>query len=285
MPYQPRATFNNPYGPQVTFRTEDVLPPPAYYVSPDDRVALWVVTDVPNISIEFQVRLLDPFGEVKVLPYIFTPTILNTWYPVFQASPVEGYILGALCWANNPPRGQCYVCGVIMRGQQQSFTNAGEVLMQGYINNLNILSYPSTPLQSTFNGRGSFLTVSPGNVTGGNWTITPGNYVLWRVCSLKYAYQTSAAAGTRSVGVQLVDPSMNQVGFWFSNAAQGPSSTMFYSFSPGAATMTESIIATDALADPLYVPGQWSLQGITLSADPGDNFNTIRIQVEEWLGV
>lgn len=284
MPYQPRASLNNPYGPQVSFRTEDVLPPTAYYISPEDRVTVWVMTDNLTQQIYLQLRMLMPTGEIQLIPYNFAPQFTQDWYPAFEAPPWEGYLLGALCWATGVHRGQTFVSVQVMRSAPPDLQKAGVILLQGYISDLAVLSYPTSNLESTFSGRGAFLTISPGDITGGNWFAGPNPYTLWRVYACKFAYSTSAAVGNRYVGVQMYDNNNNQVAFWMANYAQQPSATTYYSFSSGEATVAESIVATGTLPPELYVPAQWSIRGMSLGMDPADTFTATKVVVEEWMG-
>src|SRR5262252_7062225 len=96
MPYSPRYTGNNPYGPTVTFRTEDVLPPSALYVSMDDTPVAQFIASAPGLLFKLAVRMLLPQGIVQVDEYEsvnFPPgsIVYNIVVP-----PVEGYILSSL---------------------------------------------------------------------------------------------------------------------------------------------------------------------------------------------
>lgn len=284
MPYAPRATLDNPYGPQVTFRTEDVLPPSAYYISPEDQVTVWVMTDKLAQTIFLQLRMLMPTGEIKLIPYQFAPPTTNTWSPVYELPPWEGYLLGAMCWSSAPQRGQCYVSVQVMRSAPPNLQRAGAVLLQGYISNLSVLSYPTSQLEACFSGRGAFLTITQPNQTGVNLDIVVPLYVMWRVYSLQFTLVTSAAAGNRVVNVQLHDSNNQSTGVWQAGIVQAPSSALAYTFAPGSANTTVGPYATIGGPTEVYLGAQGSLQTFVQGLDAGDAFSSIAMGVEEWVG-
>lgn len=284
MPYAPRATFDNPYGPQVTFRTEDVLPPAAFYISPEDRVTVWVLTDLPGLTIYIQLRMLMPTGEVQLIPYEFIPQSTLNWYPAYELPPWEGYLLGALCFSTNPQRGQCFVSVQVMRSAPPGLIQAGIVLMQGYINTQNVLSYPTSPLQSTFSGRGAFLTITEPNQIGTNMVLPSPVNTLWRVCSLTFQLNTDATAGNRTAAITLNDRSGLVVGFWNSTLEQSASTDVIYGFSCGGASSAVGINANIAGPTDLFIPEQGSIRTEIQGMTATDQIVNIAMLVEEWMG-
>lgn len=284
MPYAPRATFDNPYGPQITFRTEDVLPPTAYYISPEDRVTVWVITDVSMQTIYLQLRMLMPTGEIKLIPYQAATSATLVWYVALEVPPWEGYLLGAMCWSTNAQRGQCFVSVQVMRSAPPNLQVGGIVLLQGYISALNVLSYPTSQLEGTFSGRGAFLTITQPNQTGTNLLIGPPSNTLWRLCSLTFALTTSTVAGNRYVSVTVVDMNNVTVGVWSSNAVQAPNSILIYSFAPGCQSTEVGPFVTIAAPGEIFVPAQSSLRTNVEGFDPGDMFSQIAGRFEEWVG-
>lgn len=284
MPYQPRATLDNPYGPQITFRTEDVLPPTAVYLSPEDSVVVWVMTDVAVVTIYLQLRVLMPTGEIKLIPYNFNPQFTYDWYPAFIVPPIEGYLLGAVCWAQNPQRGQCYVSVQLMRSAPPDLKAAGEVLLQGYINYLSVLSYPGSQIESTFSGRGAFLTITQPNQTGANLFFGAPQNTLYRFYVLNFSLITSAVAGNRTVLFILKDINNLQLGFWVANYLQPPTSTVYYSFCCGGAEVAASPFVTVQGPTELFIPPQSSLTTYINGMSATDQLQGIAAQVEEWMG-
>lgn len=285
MPYAPRATLDNPYGPQITFRTEDVLPPSAYYVSPEDQVTVWVVTDVLAQTISLQLRLLMPTGIVQLIPYQFSPTSTYTWGPVFEVPPWEGYLLGAMCWSSNPLRGQTFVSVQVMRSAPPNLQRAGVVLLQGYISELSVLSYPTSPIEGTFSGRGAFLTITLPNQTGSNIIFGAPANTLWKLCSLVFNLITSAAAGNRVINMVEHDVNGVQTGAWPYPNAQAPLTNFLYCFSPGASSSVQAPYITIGAPDELFVPGLTSIGTYVAGLDASDTFTNVAARFEEWMGV
>ena len=284
MPYQPRATLNNPYGPQVTFRTEDVLLPTAYYVSPEDSIVTWLVTDLANFTAYLVIRMLLPTGEIKLLPYSFVPQSVNTWAPVFELPPVEGYILGAQCWSDNPLRGRCFVSMVVVRGRPPIMANAGLVLLQGYTNLQNVLSYPTSSLEATFSGRGAVVTINVASPITNGLKFVPGTFVLWKVLCLRTTFNTSAVVASRSVYVNIVDATSTQVALWGCSYSQPASTTVNYSFSPGNHDLVVLPLVNIMGPTEVLVPANGDLQVQALNFQAGDAFTSASALVEEWVG-
>lgn len=284
MPYAPRATFDNPYGPQVTFRTEDVLPPSAYYIAPEDQVMVWLVTDVAGQTIFLQLRMLMPTGEIKLIPYQFNPQSVHTWYAAYELPPWEGYLLGAQICSLVPQRGRTFVSVQIMRGAPPDLQHAGVVLMQGYVSQMSVLSYPTCPIESTFSGRGAFVTLQPAGTAGGFWSATVPPLTLWRLCSLWFAFTASSAGVPRAVGVTVKDANSNSLGFWFADATQPVGTTYDYTFTPGGPTSTLSPTANIGGPTDVYLTAGDSIGSDVLYLDSADSFTTINMRVEEWVG-
>lgn len=285
MPYAPRATFDNPYGPQVTFRTEDVLPPVAYYISPEDQVTVWTITDTLAQTLYLQIRMLMPTGEIKLIPYQFVPQVTRSWNVVFEVPPWEGYLLGAICWSSNPQRGQCFISVQLMRSAPPSLIQAGIVLMQGYTNNLNVLSYPTSPLEGTFSGHGAFLTITKPPQTGTQVSFPVPQNTRWRLYSLTFNFSTSAVVGNRLVSMTQFDSSSVQLGVWPAGFVQPASTTYVYTFAPGGVNNAVGPYVTIGAPTEVTIPAQSSLQTFVENLDAGDQFFNIAAEVEEWLGV
>lgn len=284
MPYKPRATFDNPYGPLVSFRTEDVLPPTALYLSPEDQLVVMTVSDAAGYLVFLQTRLLLPTGEIKLMPYQFTPGATNTWGLSFEAPPTEGYILTAVCWASPPQQGQCFVSAQVMRSAPPALQSTGEMLLQGYPTLSNVLSYPTGLLTAPFSGRGAFLTITKPNQTGANVVFTVPQYTLWRLRSLEFIYNTSAAAASRIVVMALKDSAGVQIGAWPAPGSVAASAQRFYTFAPGGLSIANDPFETIGAPGELFLPPQSTLTISVSGLDAADTLTNMALAVEEWMG-
>lgn len=284
MPYAPRATLDNPYGPQITFRTEDVLPPTALYISPEDTVTVWAIVSDVTTEIYLQLRMLLPTGEVKLIPYEFEQDAAYDWNLVFSVPPVEGYILGAQICAQSPTRGECFISVMVMRGSPQSLQVAGQLLCQGYTSMINILSYPESTLSGCFDGSGTLKTIYLPNVTGTPVNFQPQPFSRWSVQNCYFELTTSAAAGNRNVFVALLDPGNVTVGLWPANFAQPPSTSYFYSFSTGGADTQAGPVVTIAGPGQIQLGPTSVIQINAFNLQSGDVFSGLAMYVEEWVG-
>lgn len=284
MPYKPRATLDNPYGPLVTFRTEDVLPPPAYYISPEDQVTVCVLTDEPGQTIFIHLRQLMPTGEVKLIPYQFVVTGLYNFYVAYEIPPWEGYILGVLCWSTNTQLGRSYVSVQVTRNNPPDINQAGVVLLQGYVNGISVLSYPTGGLNYPFEGRGAFLTITQPNQTGVNVGWSSPQHTLYRVWSAMFTLSTSAAAGSRIVTMTKHDASGVQTGAWPAPISQAPSTVTVYTFAPGTPNGQQGPYVTIGAPTEVLMPAGSTLQTFVQGLDAADTVTSIAASIEEWVG-
>lgn len=286
MPYQPRATFDNPYGPQVTFRTEDVLPPTAYYMGASDYVRVVAITNVAPVTITLEIRFLTPQGEIKQMPYT---QILNTnggLAVVLTSTPIEGYILGAIAFAQSPGIGQCFAYIDIVRGTGAAIQGTGQILMQGYIAALSQLNYPPTTLNPQFGGPGTVNTITAPN-PGASFPfrfVVPAN-TRWNVRSIQAGMNTDAAAGNRVALLIISDPNSNQLAQIPAGAVVAASTSTQCTWAPSFSPQLVSTYALGGLPAPLVLPAGYGVAGYIAGADPGDFWTGPTLSKEEWVGI
>lgn len=284
MPYQPRASFENPYGPQIAFRTEDVLPPSAYYVAPDDSIVCGALTDVAGVSINMLIRLLTPQGEVKLMPYTFSQPTLNAYGPVFEVPPVEGYLLGVLIWAVEPDRGRCYVTVSVVRGIPPNLMSAGLVLLQGYVNTSCVLSYPTSPLEPALSGKGALISLSANPGLGQEFTFACPSFVRWRIISAFARLQTDAVVASREVHYVVSTNTGLTLGAFASGLKQSANTLLGYAFAPGGGVVASDYTSVITGPAQLELSQGFQFSSFTPLMDAGDQYTSVGVLVEEWLG-
>lgn len=285
MPVPLVATLDNPYGPQITFETENVLPPSAFYVSPDDGIYLTVLTTDLNVQLNFIMRFLTPQGEVKVDSFSVPIPTGTPGTSSLQIPPVEGYILSANVVAANQQPGNCFVQVQIVRGIPQTPANAGYVMIQGYITAMGALCWPNQSPAAPFTGPGQYHTQVQTPAAGAEVVFVPPSRTRWRVQSFTAIFTASAAAGNRvpNLAIQTSDGTTALYIPCFANV--GPSAggrQQWYVGAPYAAAPDGAQQAP--LPNPCFVAETGSVQTVTEGLQAGDRWQNATLAVEQWSG-
>ena len=284
MPDPPRASFDNPYGAQVSFRTLDVLPPAAYYVGLDDQMVLEVFTDHTNSVYQMVVRVLNPQGTLQV-----ETVTLNNFQSGYQSllgqlTGMEGYILSACVSAPGVDPGEAYCRVRLMRAPALVTGVTSGLLMAGYVSDKYPLAYPGSPLHYPLEGPGKLRTVMASPAAGAEWVISAPAGMRWQLQSGQWVLTTSAATGARTVGVQLKDAAFDNLGFVVAPTSQAPSDVANYGLFPGPPSQGQAFLINLGFYQPLLIPVGGQMFSVTQNLQPGDQYSQVIFQIQEWVG-
>lgn len=284
MPALVRALPGNPYGPRVSFTTENILPPAAVYVAPGDALVLQGRSPSVTSKVDLTIRLLTPDGEVKEGVFQESITTIGTAIEEFAFNPAEGFLLSAHLQAGAVSRGQCFVRLFLKKNPSGSDQTLGALLFQGYVSLDDHLSYPQSPTESSLNGRGwthSVTIAAPGN---GNpvFLVVPAG-IRWRLVSITTAMSTDVTVGNRACVLQLQDP-IGGVFYDASNAANIPASQFIaLTWAPGATLNALFVAQTMGLPTEVLLGAGFKIQISPLFFGAADHFDITRMEVEEWI--
>lgn len=292
MPYKLRASLDNPYGPQVTFRTEDVLPPSAVYVSMQDTIVAQFQTNIGVSSLQLTLRLLLPDGTMQTETYYATQSTLHPifWYVVIP--PVEAYLLSGVAYGGLLGSGSAWCWCKVFRGDVPqpiiSFpADGGLLLMQGYVNNQNHLAWPNSPIVEAGTGAGLMRSIALVAPTGTNWTQRVPTLTRWEILSVAFKLTTSAAAGNRQISLIVLDANGTGEMRFPVAFTQAPNLAYSYYFFSGAGNSQNAgppVWNTAPIATPLLLDGSWSLQSSVQGLDAADSWTSPTMMVREWCG-
>jgi hypothetical protein len=285
MPYQPRATFDNPYGSQVSFRTLDVLPPAAYYVNLDDQIVFKVYTDYNPSSFQVVVRMLSPQGVIMVEARQLASTVGSYQELTSTLTGIEGYILSACVSAPNVPLGAAYTTVTLQRSPYVASRITTALLVSGHVSDKKFLSYPTSLPTGPASEVGYLVTRFVTVGTGQDWSVTAPSDTRWRLVTGYFGLTTTAAAPSRLVTLLIKDPSGNQVSVYPAFTTQAASLTYYYTISPGGAGVFEAPYVTIPTANEVLGENGFGIGTATANLQPGDVFSSVSIQVQEWIGV
>lgn len=291
MPYQPRATLDNPYGPQVTFRTEDVLPPSALYLSMDDTVVLLLQTNTAGSVVTAILRLLTPQGEVKIESYPSPPLQALGAYNYITVPPAECYLLSLLVLVNMAQQGSIWCQCFVIRGQfsppySTTPPYGGMLIVQGYLNDYGALSWPNSPIIEPGTGAGSMRNIRLTAAPGTSWVMRVPSLTRWEIITVSSQLNTSAATQQREMSLITLDQSGNPMCRFPMNFLQGPSVAISYFFYNSAAQLeTGAGWATAPIPSGLTLDSNWQLQSSVAGLDVADAWSFVAVNVREWVGI
>jgi len=282
MPYPMVAPPTNPYGAQVTFQTEGILPPGAVYLGPNDALELGLRVPSVSATVELTVRLLTPQGDVQPGFYTYTTGPTGGSETTFLIAPVEGYLLSAHISANNLTRGQCWVRMHVRQNLGGSDPTLGHLLIQGYLSSNDHLGFPQSRLENSGAGPGWPHTIAPTPIPAGAvYTVTVPAGVLWTLRSAHCVYAADAVAGARQMLLRARDTTGAVPASFTCNATQAPSTTGYYSWVAGGDTFNSLPFYQSALPTELRLLPGYQLDFNAAFGDVGDQFSQIVLYVDE----
>ena len=285
MPYQPRATYDNPYGPQVSFRTLDVLPPSAYYVGLDDQLVFRVYTDYSPAVFYFVARMLRPEGVIAVETVQLYNSQAGSQQLTGELTGVEGYVLSISASAPQVPLSAAYVTVKLMRAPYLITGLTTALLLAGYVGDKLTLSYPTFPPRGPLEGPGRLVTVTASPAAGMDWIIAVPTYVRWRVNIAWFGLTTTPTVISRQPNVILKDAANTTVGFCPGPLQQPASEAITYSLLPGGSYLSVGALCSISAPAELLLDAGGSISTYTPTLQPGDQYSSVAVQVEEWVGI
>jgi len=285
VPYQPRATFDNPYGPQVSFRTIDVLPPAAYYVGLDDQIVFEVFTDNSNSSYQLVVRVLNPQGTIQV-----ETLTLNNFQVGYQTvtgrlTGMEGYILSGCISAPGVAAGESYCRVRLMRAPYLTTGVATGMLIAGYVSDKYSLSYPATLPRPPMEGPSKIVSISATAATGAEWVIPCPQGERWRILGASFSLTTSAAVATRLVVIGVNNNAGIAIGFFVSPTTQAASLAQNYSVNPGGTAISNLVWTNISASAEVWINDGGNMHSFTENLQAGDQYTGVTLQIQKWVGV
>lgn len=286
----PRASLNNPYGPLVTFRTEDVLPPAALYISMNDSIAATFIASLPGTSFTMILRILLADGTIQIESYNSTAPI-NPLVPNILVPPVEGYLLGAVIERTDALNCSAWVTcgfyrGAIIPPLVSLPPNSGQVIIQGEIITNSPLAWPNSPVQEAGTGAGIMRTIPLTVAAGTNWSVGPNVNARWDVVAAECQLTCSATAATRLVSLHCLDSSGDGIARTFASVTQTASQSYNYYFFRGAAPLfINANMVVAPMPQDLYLDVGQTLKSQVIGLDAGDTWAFVTVTVKEWVGV
>lgn len=284
MPYAPRATFDNPYGPQVSFRTEDILPPGAVYIGPDDALTLDARAPTVAAPLHLTLRRLTPQGLVSSDQYDMVISTTGVNVQTFVVPPSEGYLLSAHLFSETPERGQLFVKLHARRNVGGTDHALGHLFVQGYISTDDHLGYPQSPTESSLSGRGWLRVITFANPpAGANFSLVVPQGVRWLLRAVYGQLALDPAGAARTVGLSISNPAAAVALAIPVQGTFGPGGGQDFTFAPGLNASSSSGSTATAIPPDLLLSAGWNVNLVEGVIEPLDQWSQLAIWVEEYV--
>jgi hypothetical protein len=283
--YPLTAPQGNPYGPQVTFQTEGVLPPSALYISRDDLITLEIRNPIFSTSIQLSLRYLDPQGVLVPELFTFSGQSVNATPTIEVIQHTEGFLISASIFGTALGRGAVFCKLLLQRGAGTQDQTLGHVLCQGYVSSDDMLGYPQSPTESSLSGRGlsrgtNFANPAPGV----NFSTAVPQGVRWLLKSVFAQLATSAAAGNRNPRLVVSPAGFSSAVNCIMPGTITASKTFLLCWGEALQAVNASNSQTTALPANTQLPGTSTIAIDVDGMDAADQLSAITFLVEEFIG-
>lgn len=285
MPIPDQAAVQNPYGPLITFQSQNILPPSAIYVSPNDSILINLTSPsvVANVTLDY--RLLKADGTLVATRQIITtpgsfPTGTNFFIP-----PTEGFILSLTLQGDNTSRGQVFARIFLALGGLQPNLTLAHCFCQGYLSQFDVLGFPQSPIESSLNGRGWLHDQLKNGAVGNPVSFVVPASVRWLMRSIFVNFQSSATVANRTLRVLVIDPATQATMDITAPAVITAGQSIFITFAPGLTINTAGQRWTAGFPSDLIVPAGWTIEVTADGFQAGDQITTAVLTVEEFVGL
>lgn len=285
MPPGQTAGSDQPVGPTVTFRSQDIFPPTALYVGPGDALHFEFKTPGFTGNATLAIRFLSPQGEIVPEFYTLAVSASNVSNSVMHIPHAEGFILSAVIFAGAQSRGQAFAQLLLHIGGGTGQSVHAHVLLQGYLTAYDSLAYPLSPPESSIGGRGFpsvqiFAAPFPANFA--IVTVPLGRRWIVRGCNVRY--NTSPVAGNRQIELIIDDGGAGDNGIIAYGTMVQPANTQVdYSWGDGLTTTSNALFQNMGLPNELALLAGWRLQFGAENMQAGDQVGGPKLLVEEFI--
>jgi hypothetical protein len=285
MPPGITAGSDQPTGPLVTFRSQDIFPPTALYVGPGDALHFEFKTPGFTGNAFLAIRFLSPQGEIIPEFYTLQVTASNVANSVMHIPHAEGFILSAVISAGAQSRGQAFAQLKLHIGGGSGQEVHAHILCQGYLTAYDSLAYPLSPPESSISGRGFplVLVFGPPFPTAFAIVTVPAGR-RWIIRGANCRLVTSAVVGNRTMNLTIDDGGAGDNGIIaYATMPQAANLQVDYSWGGGLTTTTQVAFQNMGLPNELALLAGWRLlfgpEGLQL----GDQVGGPKILVEEFI--
>jgi hypothetical protein len=148
-----------------------------------------------------------------------------------------------------------------------------------------VVNWPGTGINSALRGPGAVLNIDGDNpAAGAEISVTVPQGVRWRLCGIRFDFQTSAVVANRNVHVFIDDGVVTELMRVCAPSVQAAGVTVWYMAGPfGFDRIVTGGVALVSLPINLLLKKGWRIRVQAIVMDPSDNFGPPHLTVEEWI--
>jgi hypothetical protein len=284
MPVPENVTQQNPYGPLITFQSQNILPPSAIYVGPNDSIFLQVFAPTVAVIVSLYYRFLRPDGQLISNNRQVTGGGVGNANFALTIAPSEGFLLSMVVSSGATSRGQCFARAFIVPGGLQTVSTFAHLFLQGYASQVDAASFPQGPLESSLNGRGWLRDVIVNGPSQPILTAIVPTGAHWLVRAVNFTVQTSIAVGNRTLVASVTDTLGNNTYNQVAPATIPASTLVTCAFGSGGTSAASNILQSAGFPNEMILPAGWHLQAQIAGGDIADAIQVLFVTVEEFVG-
>lgn len=266
----------------VTWAFKSLSPSARVYIRPQDLLAVSINNTAPAIDLIIGLQILRSDGQVAQVRFdLSPPTDGSTFNTTFELT--EGFLLSAAMFTNELCfLGQCFVTAGIQSDAPAPRAVRPLQLIQSYIGEGTIASWPQGQLRLATDGRGHKRVVTGSAPAAGAEILDACPlHTHWDVHAIFLQLSTSAVAGNRQVLV-LLDDGVTVYYEPVSLSLQAASLTFTYELAAhGQLTVVNNGVVLMPLFPGCEMRSGWRLRTQTVGIQAGDQWAAPVYQVEE----
>lgn len=268
----------------VHFRTRQVQPPAALYVTADDGLYCLVSNIQPGLVLNLTATVLLPDGRVQ--PNSWSMAAPSTGAQTPYLFPLaESFLLNVSVQPASGVRyGQTWIFVAIRRGGLSSGINL-QTLISDSLSSFGGPTWPGSQLRHSVSDPGLILTqYTASNPAGQQFAFVVPNYARVKMRSVLFHYTAGAGVGNRNPTLAMYDASANAIYFEELETAVTASQTVILSWGlilGYAQTLTATLNAVRSLPDIVMMPGFTMILN-AVNIFPADAFSGINLSWEQW---
>lgn len=269
----------------VQFATDNIQPPTALYIAPEDNIRVSVWTPTGGLHLNITGRFINDDLQIVPFRHVIYPTGAAT-RETFIIDIPECLLLALEVDAEDVSieAGEMYVNVDVIRGAGADLVTFGN-LIQSPVTNLFHPTWPWSQHKFTTDAPAHFrFTQIAGGSPPANWTLTFTDFVRTRVLSVEFTIATDATAADRRPHLSYQLNGAIEIANIGPQVAQTASLSWTYSYFIGASTVDAASGRRQHVGlPPIWLPRQSSLQLQVGSLAAGDTLSTSVVTYEQYI--
>lgn len=262
----------------------ELVGPSSFYLTGEDNLRVQSFNAASGVELAIRGRMLTPDGLIVPFELTHTPNTDRSVKSTLHQMG-DGWLLNlyAVASAGAPVIGQTFIEVQIVRGLSGAVLELA-TLLQGVVSAAQRLAWPGSPIVSTIASPGNIRVVVGTNpAAGAEIAETVPTGARWRLLSFIAQLTCSAVVANRRP-ILVLDDGANAT--LQSDPPEAQVASQSHQWVAGAGTerlVATSNVRTWAMPALILLPAGHRIRTATTGLDPGDDWGTPRMVIEEWI--